>query len=286
MGSELIHYRGYRYSLRLRRDYDVNWPSWSADERQSAVENGRKMFDAAHLDLWERNAELVARVQEFLGDAFPWHSARNARDTLEELARSVWQGAVYVIQEKIPSPGGYIPPAQRKAQWPGAVEESASDMSFKERYLAQLERIDAERPSWEQTEALLDDINASFMARMTSASPLFDAMFEAAGWRDKYADTPGAAPSRLTDAQPFDYGDAFTLPAGDSQLAWLPRTGGPADTWVANPSGSGQLRLYDSSGNAAVDIDFDHDHGFGSPHAHNWDGNSRDKGNAFSLLPY
>ncbi|WP_436205253.1 hypothetical protein [Caballeronia sp. LjRoot31] len=46
------------------------------------------------------------------------------------------------------------------------------------------------------------------------------------------------------------------------------------------------MRLYDGIGNAAVDFDFDHDHGFGAPRAHNWDGNIRDKGNAFSLLPY
>ncbi|WP_125477582.1 hypothetical protein [Caballeronia terrestris] len=198
----------------------MNWPWWSADERQNAVENGRKMFDAAHLDIWERNAELVARVQKFLGNAFPWHSARNARDTLEELARSVRQGAVYVVQEKIPSSGGYVPPAQRKAPWLGAAEEAASDMSFKERYLAQLERINAERPSWEVTEALLDDINAGFMVRMTSASPLLDAMFEAAGWKDKYADTPGVVPSLLTDAQPFEYGEEAT-PASCGQSVWV-----------------------------------------------------------------
>jgi hypothetical protein len=107
-------------------------------------------------------------------------------------------------------------------------------------------------------------------------------------WRAKPGDMlpDGTIAKALADAQPFEYGKDAALPTGDSQLAWLPRTGGPADKWVVNPSGSGQMRLYDGNGNAAVDIDFDHDHGFGSPHAHNWDGNTRDHGNALSLLPY
>jgi len=55
---------------------------------------------------------------------------------------------------------------------------------------------------------------------------------------------------------------------------------------LASAAGKERRWLYDGSGNAAVDFDFDHDHGFGAPHAHNWDGNTRDQGNAFSLLPY
>ena len=215
MGTELIKYRGYRYTLRLRRDYDPNWPSWNADERQKAVENGRKMFDAAFRDVWERNAELVARVQGFMSNSFPWHSARDARDTLEELARSVRQGAVYVVQEEIPTSGGYIAPTQRKASWRDAAEEAAPVLSFKERYLAQLEQINAERPTWAESQAMMDDINAAFMAQMAGTSPLLDAMFQAAGWTDKYANATGAERSLLGDAQPFEYGDEAALPTGD-----------------------------------------------------------------------
>jgi len=58
MSTGLIQYRGYRYTLRLSRDYDPRSPSWKADEQHKAIDDGRKMFDAAYLDVWERNAEL------------------------------------------------------------------------------------------------------------------------------------------------------------------------------------------------------------------------------------
>ncbi|ACD21359.1 RHS repeat-associated core domain-containing protein [Paraburkholderia phytofirmans] len=64
----------------------------------------------------------------------------------------------------------------------------------------------------------------------------------------------------------------FTDPAGEVGLPM----NGPANTWVLNPSGSGQTRLYDPNGRPAVDLDFDHSHGGMRPHAHNWDGNNRD----------
>ena len=63
---------------------------------------------------------------------------------------------------------------------------------------------------------------------------------------------------------------------------FLPRS----ELLLASAAGKERRWLYDGSGNAAVDFDFDQDHGFGAPHAHNWDGNTRDQGNAFSLLPY
>ncbi|MGF6542955.1 hypothetical protein OKW50_003875 [Paraburkholderia youngii] len=89
----------------------------------------------------------------------------------------------------------------------------------------------------------------------------------------------------FSDAQPFQYSE--DIPAGeDMQTAWLPSQGGPPNQWVENASGKKQWRLYDGDGNAAVDIDFGHDHGFGVPHSHNWSNGVRDKGNAFSLLPW
>ncbi|WP_143062402.1 hypothetical protein [Paraburkholderia diazotrophica] len=88
----------------------------------------------------------------------------------------------------------------------------------------------------------------------------------------------------LGDGAPFEYGGDMPL-GEDETLAGMPIKGGPPDTWVTNPSGSGQLRLYDANGNAAMDIDFDHDHGFGAAHSHNWDGRDRDLGNPVSILP-
>jgi len=93
-------------------------------------------------------------------------------------------------------------------------------------------------------------------------------------------------PQNLGNAQPFGY-KPLDAPNGDAETyGGMPIENGPPNTGVENPSGSGQLRLYDANGNVAVDIDFDHDHGLGAPHSHNWDGGSRDLGNAVSILPY
>ncbi len=99
-----------------------------------------------------------------------------------------------------------------------------------------------------------------------------------------YGNSP-RVPQNLGNAQPFGY--SVEMPIGDdTQTAWLPSVGGPPNQWLENASGKKQWRLYDGDGNAVVDIDFGHDHGFGIPHSHNWDNGIRDKGNAFSLLPW
>ncbi|WP_413185269.1 hypothetical protein [Paraburkholderia sacchari] len=46
-----------------------------------------------------------------------------------------------------------------------------------------------------------------------------------------------------------------------------------------------QWRMYGSNGAPVVDIDFDNHHGQPNPHAHNWDGLSRDRGWPVSILP-
>ncbi|WP_244830170.1 hypothetical protein [Caballeronia sp. TF1N1] len=94
--------------------------------------------------------------------------------------------------------------------------------------------------------------------------------------------------SLLDNAEPFEYQPE--LPDGDVfDVAKTPNDGEPG-TWYTNP-GSGQMRLYGDSRNAAVDFDFDHDHGQGIPHAHNWSidpltgKNVRGPGVPFSILP-
>ncbi|AQG97406.1 hypothetical protein A9R05_00065 [Burkholderia sp. KK1] len=126
------------------------------------------------------------------------------------------------------------------------------------------------------------------------AEAVAGAVLDGAGWDDdsggdsmlKSIEDADASDrgSLLSDAQPFEYVPDVFEGESDS-IAGMPIKGGPPNTWVVNPSGSGQLRLYDGNGNAAVDIDFDHDHGFGAPHSHNWDGKNRDLGNAVSILP-
>ena len=157
------------------------------------------------------------------------------------------------------------------------------------RYQAQLERMNAERSNWAETVAMMDGINAGFMAKMAGISPTLDAMFQAAGWTEKYPDAGGGALSLLGDSRPFEYaegalsGDAMDL-AGN-----LTPNMGTAGSWFTNP-GSGQMRMYGQGGFPVVDFDFDHDHGQGIPHAHNWEDNGgpfpiRGPGVRFSPLP-
>ncbi|MFM0158407.1 RHS repeat-associated core domain-containing protein [Paraburkholderia sediminicola] len=70
-------------------------------------------------------------------------------------------------------------------------------------------------------------------------------------------------------------GDAF-------QVAKTPNTGEPG-TWYTNP-GSGQMRLFGDTGAPVVDLDFDHAHNGLQPHAHNWNGAARDRGN--DVVPF
>ncbi|MBW9103086.1 RHS repeat domain-containing protein [Paraburkholderia phenoliruptrix] len=70
----------------------------------------------------------------------------------------------------------------------------------------------------------------------------------------------------------------FNDPTGE---AGLPMNG-PANACVLNPSGSGQMRLYDADRRAAVDLDFDHSHGGMTPRAHHWNGKNRD----WAVVPF
>lgn len=272
---------------------DEQYMTFKPEEaRKEAAEAGKKFTASAYPDVWAKDAALVQRVRAFLAENFHWHD-RLAKsgpdlDVIQTLMDMVRGGSVVVIPEepvRTGSAGGLATQAA-SSFWGVDNYDATPYVSVKEQYQAQLQRINAERPTWAETQAMMDGINASVMRQMAGRSPLLDSLFDAAGWTRKYANTTDAPQSLLGDAQPFEYGDGPSLPSGDSELAWLPRTGGPANTWVVNPSGSGQMRLYDANGNAAVDFDFAHDHGFGAPHSHNWAGNTRDLGNAFSLLPY
>ncbi|GAB7525583.1 hypothetical protein PBS_45720 [Paraburkholderia sp. 2C] len=56
-----------------------------------------------------------------------------------------------------------------------------------ERYRAQLERLNAERPTWAETAVMMDGVNADFMRAMFRLIPLTSAVvFSAAGWISKY----------------------------------------------------------------------------------------------------
>lgn len=215
-------------------------------------------------------------------------------------------GSVVVIPEK-PMRSGGVTGLSKNAEPSlrgGSDDELPKYVSISDRYRKQLEKMNFNPMPWSEIQSINDSMNTEFMhAAMLAAPVLSLPIFARAGWISKYGmpdmtgvgfdsadpivgDDNFVGVATLLGGVPFEYGSENSSSMESSQLAWLPRTGGPASTWVENPSGSKQMRLYDGIGNAAVDFDFDHDHGFGAPHAHNWDGNSRDKGNAFSLLPY
>ncbi|MBO7806112.1 hypothetical protein [Burkholderia pseudomallei] len=104
--------------------------------------------------------------------------------------------------------------------------------------------------------------------------------------------TPADAPAPdtdlstpLGDAQPFEYSE--DSPVGDTdQLAGMPFNGAP-NSWASSMPGTmPQLRQYGPGGTPMTDIDFESHHGNSNPHAHNWEGTSRDEGAPVSILPW
>lgn len=269
------------------------------DEGRKAVEKGCKFVASAYVEVWADNEELVQRVREFLGANFHWHGRLAqfglSREVIETLMSMVRGGSVVVLPEKSPNGGsGRAWPPRKAASssfWGVDNYDKTPYVSVGARYRAQLERIESERTTWVEAQAMMDDINAGFMQKLAGSSPLLDSLFEAAGWADKYANAADTGSSLLGDAQPFEYGDG--LSSDDSSLMQLagrltPNTG-LSGAWYTNP-GSGQMRLFGGNGNPVVDFDFDHNHGQGIPHAHNWDDVGGDypvrgPGVRFSLLP-
>jgi hypothetical protein len=103
---------------------------------------------------------------------------------------------------------------------------------------------------------------------------------------DDFASRAGEDSTPLGDAQAFEYQP--DIGDGDSiDVAGIPNMTGDPNSWIeSGPGMKKQWRMFDSDGNAAVDIDFDSHHGQPNPHVHNWDGNSRDKGWPVSILPW
>jgi hypothetical protein len=269
-GTELKTDSSRRWVMYVKDTYG-NGRIFLTAEQKRAVAEGKKFSQGAYADVWAKDTALVQRVRSFLGTNFYWHQrlAKSGADleVIQALQSMIRGESVVLIAEQSRTGGVGIDRAPKPKGPP----------SFREELMTKL--------------GMSYDAATAYMIRYNEIVEKIHAM--EARCANRTASPPADAASDLTKtatplggAEPFEYGDDAAVPTGDSQLAWLPRTGGPSGAWVTNPSGSGQMRLYDGNGNAAVDFDFDHDHGFGAPHAHNWDGNIRDQGNAFSLLPY
>ncbi|WP_097190429.1 hypothetical protein [Caballeronia arationis] len=113
MMALLTHYGGCRYTMDLANDYRMGSLTDPDPEKKAAADAGRKMLDAVYPDIWERNAELVRCVEDFLVASFPYYPKGNAHHTLAALRRSVRKGDVYIV-ERAPEPrGGLVAPQSR-----------------------------------------------------------------------------------------------------------------------------------------------------------------------------
>lgn len=291
MGVELRTDTRHRYTL-YRSDDTGLMPFATREDKQKAIDAGKKYSVSAYPDVWAKDAALVTRVRQFLADNFHWHDrlAKTGADleVVQMLLDMVRGGSVVVVPEEPRYSGGLTwPPKKPESSsfWGVANYDETPFVSVKERYQAQLERIAADAPTWAETQAMMDGINTTFMHGAILADPLGTLpTFAQAGWISKYGlpDMTGVdeIPDMLTkslagerstllgDAQPFELGDNPLTADSSFDLAATPNTGAPG--WYTN-LGSGQMRLFGSNGNPVVDFDFDHDHGQGIPHAHNWD---------------
>jgi hypothetical protein len=273
-------------------------------KRKDAVEAGKKFTASAYADVWAKDAELVKRVRVFLSENFHWHE-RLAKggtdlDVVKTLMDMVRGGSVVVIPEKPVFSGGsgaWPPEKAVSSFWGVENYDPPRYPNVQERYLAQIEELQANETPWAEIEAMNDSINQKFMHAAVLVDPLgMLPVFARAGWISKYGLPDlshwgedelagGGASTALADAQAIEYNEL--LPVGDSeQVAGMPFHGAPGSWASSMPGTMPQLRQYGLNGTPLTDIDFEAHHGNANPHAHNWDGYDRDEGAPVSLFPW
>jgi hypothetical protein len=264
----------------LKTDSLQRWMMYSKDahgsgriflttEQKQAVEEGKKFAQRAYTDVWAKDAQLVKRVRTFLGQHFYWHDrlAKTGTDleVIETLQSMIRGESVVLIAEQSRTDGTVAAPTPKPQRLPSFRESlmTSYEMSYEaatdyiERYNASVDRINA---------ALAQSANTAASAQADDASGFTDTA------------TP------LGDAQPFEYAP-YAVGGDAEQIAGMPFHGAPG-SWVSSiPGTMPQLRQYGPSGTPMTDIDFEAHHGNANPHAHNWDGTSRDHGWPVSILP-
>jgi hypothetical protein len=301
MAKELKTDAWYRYMLYRG---DERYMTFDPEEkRKDAVEAGKKFMASAYADVWAKDAALVQRVRVFLGENFHWHKrlAKDGTDldVVKTLMDMVRGGSVVVIPEKpVFSDGGARPPQKAAASFWGVENyDPPRYASVQERYMAQIEELQANETPWAEIEAMNDSINQKFMHAAVLVDPLgMLPVFARAGWISKYGLPDlshwgedelagGGASTPLGDAQAIEYNEV--LPVGEpEQVAGMPFQGAPGSWASSMPGTMQQLRQYGLNGTPLTDIDFEAHHGNANPHAHNWDGYDRDEGAPVSLLPW
>jgi hypothetical protein len=214
MTSLLTHYGGFRYTMDLASDYRIGSLSYPDPEKKAAADAGRRMLDAVYPDVWERDAEIVKRVEDFLVASFPYYRKGNAYHTLDTLRRAVWKGDVHVVEREPAYSGGFVAPSQlhepssfwgvedygelpvkKKGPWPDVPDTSAAE-----------------------GDASHDANNQAMMHAAVRAAPaLFLPMFARAGWVSRYG-LPDLSES-YAQAESTPLGDAESFELGESVLS-------------------------------------------------------------------
>jgi hypothetical protein len=234
MASELKTDAWRRYMLYRRDEQYMTFKS--SDERREAADSGKKFAASAYADVWAKDAALVKRVRVFLGENFHWHE-RLARtgadiDVVQALMDMVRGGSVVVIPEKpIFGGGGIAWPPKKPASssfWGVENYDPPRYASVKERYLAQIEELQANETPWAEIEAMNDSLNQKFMHAAVLIDPLGTLpTFARAGWISKYGlpdlsnwgreEEAGERAGGTSDIDLFnDASDGTSTPLGDA----------------------------------------------------------------------
>jgi RHS repeat-associated protein len=122
-----------------------------------------------------------------------------------------------------------------------------------------------------------DDVAAGVIGAAAFGAMVYGPYINGVGnWYETNPNGVNAPPESVESPQPLNRSN-------------LPARGGPPNGSLAEDygNGSGQIRDYDSNGDAKTDYDFGHDHtGAGDPHAHDWDWtNPQPRGTPRPLCP-
>ena len=194
MSTELKTDSWCRYMLYRKEDYSKG--IFFTREEKRAVEAGSKFTMAAYPDVWARDAGLVKRVRQFLGDNFHWHdrlsksgSNLEVMQTLRDMVRG---GSVVVIPETAVS--GAVGSSSRAPTAP--ARKSFLDLVMEKMEL-----------SHDEATKYIDDYNDR-MLRIDAIAAQYQrgkAASRADAGSDALTGGDAGTPTSLRDAQPFEY---------------------------------------------------------------------------------
>jgi len=248
MTAWLMHYGGYRYTMELASGYRMGSPFDPDPQKKAAADAGRAMLDAVYPDVWERNAERVKRVEDFLVASFPYYRKGNAHHTLDALRRAVRNGDMYVVERESEYRGGFAAAHSRQESSFWGVDDYGEAPLEKEPWPDVPDTSTADWDIWH------DANNQAMMHAAVRAAPaLFLPMCAKAGWISRYgvpdlsegfAET-GSTP--LGDAQPFEMGEHMPSQSATDMAACGVSEGDEAECYLQYERDMAECRAYQSA---------------------------------------